>query len=145
MWSVETHVSDGVECRPGWTQGFSWAELWRGMGHAQRDGACDGNETEMGGLHPKGEPDTFYSSHRCLLTRRLWSGARSVLKHQRVLLSQVFLAFFCDLFFLCFLPFAIFGRTLRTLSISFMLHSRTRTPPSFRTFGAGTFLAKTYR
>ncbi len=32
------------------------------MGHAPRDGACYGNETEMGELHPKGEPDTFYSN-----------------------------------------------------------------------------------
>jgi hypothetical protein len=71
MWRVGTHVSDGVECRPGWAHGFSWTELRRGMRDAQRDGACDGNETEMGGLHPKGEPDTFYYSHRCLLTRRL--------------------------------------------------------------------------
>jgi hypothetical protein len=44
------------------------------MRDAQRDGTCDGNETEMGGLHPKGEPYTFYSSHRCLLTRRLGQG-----------------------------------------------------------------------
>jgi hypothetical protein len=66
MWRVGTHVSDGVERRPEWTNGFSWAELRRGMRDAQRDGACDGNQTEMGGLHPKGEPDTFYCSHRCL-------------------------------------------------------------------------------
>ncbi len=55
-----------------------------------------------------------------------------------------FLAFFLEPFFLCFLPFLIFGRTLRTFSISSGLHSRTRTPPSFRTLGAGTFLANTY-
>src|SRR5712691_11902301 len=79
MWRVGTHVSDGVECRPGLAHGFSWTELRRGMRDAQRDGACDGNEAEMGGLHPRGEPDTFYSSHCCLLTRRLWLGARSVL------------------------------------------------------------------
>jgi len=30
-----------------------------GMRDAQRDGACDGNETEMGGLRPKGEPEYF--------------------------------------------------------------------------------------
>jgi hypothetical protein len=39
------------------------------MRDAQRDGACDGNETAMGGLRPRGEPDIFYSSHRCLLNR----------------------------------------------------------------------------
>jgi len=64
--SVGAHVSEGVECRPGWTQGFSWAELRRGMRDAQGNGACDGNETEMGGLHPRGEPDTFLCSHSCL-------------------------------------------------------------------------------
>ena len=34
---------------------------WR-MRDAQRDRACDGNETEMDGLHPRGEPATFYSN-----------------------------------------------------------------------------------
>src|SRR5260370_14525193 len=63
---VGTHVSAGVRCRLGRTNGFSRAELRRRMGHAQRNGPCDGNQTEMGGLHPKGEPDIFYSSHRCL-------------------------------------------------------------------------------
>src|SRR5580658_9701414 len=47
-------------------QGFNWTRLRRGMRDAQRNGACDGNRTEMGGLHQKGEPDTFYCSHRCL-------------------------------------------------------------------------------
>ncbi len=36
------------------------------MCDAQRNQACDGNETVMGGLRPKGEPYIFYFSHRCL-------------------------------------------------------------------------------
>jgi hypothetical protein len=58
--------------------------LRRGVCDRQRDGASDGNQTEMGGLHPKGEPDNFDSSHCCLSTRRLWLGARLVRKHRRV-------------------------------------------------------------
>ena len=42
---------------------IQWTELRWGMRDAQRGGACDGNETDVGGLHPKGEPDTFYCSH----------------------------------------------------------------------------------
>ncbi len=62
------------------------------MRDAQRDGPCDGSETrcvtKRGGLRPKGEPDTFYCSHRCLLSRRLWLGARPVFKHRRVPFSK---------------------------------------------------------
>lgn len=54
------------------------------MRHAQRNGAREGNGARTEGLHLKGEPDNFYSSHGCLLTRRLWLGARSVFKHRRV-------------------------------------------------------------
>jgi len=54
------------------------------MRHAQGNRACEGNGARTEGLRPKGEPDNFYSSHCCLLTRRLWSGARSVFKHRRV-------------------------------------------------------------
>src|SRR5882672_4674046 len=63
---VETHVRDAVESRCSRTNGFSWTELRRRMRNTQRDGACDGNEAEMGGLRPKGEPVTFCDSHSCL-------------------------------------------------------------------------------
>src|SRR5260370_20876153 len=63
---VKAHVRDTVESRCGRTNGFSWTELRWGMRNTQRDGARDGNETEMGGLHPRGEPDTFLFSHSCL-------------------------------------------------------------------------------
>src|SRR5258708_35983898 len=69
---VGTHVSVGVRCRLGRTNGFSWTELRRGVGHAQRDGACDGIQKEMGGVHPKDEPETFYLNHPCPQSRRLW-------------------------------------------------------------------------
>ncbi len=63
------------------------------MGHAQGDGACDGNETEMGGLHPKGEPATFYCSHRCLLIQAtLVRGASGVCALARPAQSLLILA-----------------------------------------------------
>ncbi len=60
---------------------------WR-MCDTQGYGSWDGSETAMGGLHPKGEPDNFGFSHCCLLTRRLWLGARSVFQHWRVPLAM---------------------------------------------------------
>jgi len=36
------------------------------MRDALRAGTRDENETGIGELRPKGEPDTFYFSHRCL-------------------------------------------------------------------------------
>jgi hypothetical protein len=44
------------------------------MRNTQGYGAWDRNGTEMGRLHPRCEPVTFYCSHRCLLTRRLGQG-----------------------------------------------------------------------
>src|ERR1700721_2851997 len=46
MLRVGTHVSDGVECRPGWAHGFSWTELRRGVRAAQRGGAGKRNKNE---------------------------------------------------------------------------------------------------
>jgi len=60
------------------------------MCDTQGHGARDGNEIELCGLHPKGEPGNFWFSHCCLLTRRLWLGARSVFQHWRVPLAMRF-------------------------------------------------------
>src|SRR5207302_9932835 len=56
---IGTQGSDRVACRPGWAHRFSGTELRRGMRDARGDSACDGKETEMGGLPPRGEPDIF--------------------------------------------------------------------------------------
>jgi hypothetical protein len=50
MWRVGAHISDAVGNRREWTRGFSWTRLPRGMRDTQRDGACDGDETQTGGL-----------------------------------------------------------------------------------------------
>ncbi len=43
-----------------------------------------------GKLRPEWEMDNFLCSHRCLQYRRLWSGARRCLQHQRVPLNHLF-------------------------------------------------------
>ena len=67
-------------------------------------------------------------------------------QHRRVPFTHFFLLVFFA-FFLClvFLPFAIFGRIFRTLSISVLFQDRTSTPPMTWAAGAGTFSAAMYR
>src|SRR5260370_1537291 len=96
--STGNYVSDRVLCQRRWTYRFTWSELRRGTCDARRDGAYEPNETKMGGLRPMEEPVTFCDSHSCLLTRRLWLGARSAFQHWRVPLvlndSPIFYATF---------------------------------------------------
>src|SRR5260370_42574145 len=47
---VGTHISAGVRCRLGRTNGFSRAELRRKIGHAHRDAASDGNLADIVGM-----------------------------------------------------------------------------------------------
>lgn len=81
---VGEHLLDAVENRQEMTTGLSVTGLrWR-MLDAPKDAEHIGTEREADGLRPKREPVTFCGSHRCLLRRRLWLGARSVRKHRRV-------------------------------------------------------------
>ncbi len=67
-------------------------------------------------------------------------------QHRRVPFTHFLLLVFFA-FFLClvFLPFAIFGRIFRTLSISVLFQDRTSIPPMTWAAGAGTFSAAMYR
>ncbi len=92
-----------------------------------------------GELRAKGEPATFSSSHRSLLTEVMVVRAASVLLTlARPATSHFFFVFFL---YRSFLPFLSFGRILRTLLISLSLHGRTRIPPTWATGGAGIFFA----
>jgi len=75
-----------------------------------------------------------------------------VVIHQRVPFSYFFLLVFFEPFFLAlffwyrvFLPLAIFGRILRTFSMSLALQTRTWMPPTRSTLGAEIFRATRYR
>jgi hypothetical protein len=57
---------DGFEKRFDWTKDISQTGLRRGMRDSLRDRASEGKNTEIGELHPAGEPDIFYFSHCCL-------------------------------------------------------------------------------
>src|SRR5258708_32718931 len=70
MWRVGTHVSAGVRCRLGRTNGFSWTELWRGVGDQQRGGGGGGKGKEAGGVRPKRGPHDFYFHPPLPLTPR---------------------------------------------------------------------------
>src|SRR5713101_4765495 len=69
-----------------------------------------------------------------------------VVAHRRVPFSYfLFLVFFGPFFlYRVFLPFAIFGRILRTLLMSFSLQAYMSNPPMRLGLGAGTFFMATY-
>ena len=77
-----------------------------------------------GGVAPKGRTRYFLLQPSLPLNQATWLGARPVLKHWRVPLTHFFLPVFFGFFLrLVFLPFAIFGRILRTRSMSSSLQA----------------------
>jgi hypothetical protein len=120
-------------------------DLWRRVNETGNTEMGNVKEAETCGLRPKREPATFCSSHGCTSFVRLWLGARSVsppcASRSYFFLLPLFEPFFLALSFWyrVFLPFAIFGRTLRTLSISASLHSLARILPIMSSFGAFIF------
>ena len=84
-----TNVRPVFQLRRGFRDRLRWGKS-RGIGALSK-------------LRPGWEMDNFFCSHRCTSTVRLWSGARSVRKHQRVPLNHV-LRLLLVLALLLFLP-----------------------------------------
>ena len=146
MWRVGTHVSDGVECRPGWTKRIQLDRTTAGDGPRAGGWSVRRKPNRDRRVAPQGRTRYFLLQPSLPLNQATWLGASCRCKLPGVPFSHFFLPVLLA-FFLCrvFLPFAIVGRTLRTPSMSSAVHARNCVAPTRWTGGAGIFLAAMYR